>query len=62
MAEIILITGASSGFGRMSALALAGAGHVIYASMREAGGRNARVAEENRAPRSGRRSFEHRQS
>lgn len=44
--QIILITGASSGFGLMTAKALAQAGHCVYASMRETKGRNApRVAE-----------------
>jgi len=44
--QIILITGASSGFGLMTAKALAKAGHTVYASMRETTGRNAvRVAE-----------------
>jgi NAD(P)-dependent dehydrogenase (short-subunit alcohol dehydrogenase family) len=41
MKRVILITGASSGFGAMSARALADAGHVVYASMRDTGGRNA---------------------
>ncbi|ANN67557.1 SDR family oxidoreductase [Bordetella bronchialis] len=46
MKEVILITGASSGFGLLSAKALARAGHTVYASMRETTGRNApRVAE-----------------
>ena len=39
--SIILITGASSGFGLMTAKALAEAGHTVYASMRETTGRNA---------------------
>ena len=39
--KIIVITGASSGFGRLSADALAKAGHTVYASMRDTTGRNA---------------------
>lgn len=35
MSKIVLITGASSGFGAMAALALARAGHTAYASMRD---------------------------
>jgi len=41
MKNIIVITGASSGFGALTARALAKAGHTVYASMRESKGRNA---------------------
>jgi NAD(P)-dependent dehydrogenase (short-subunit alcohol dehydrogenase family) len=40
MKYIIVITGASSGFGELTARALAKAGHTVYASMRETAGRN----------------------
>jgi NAD(P)-dependent dehydrogenase (short-subunit alcohol dehydrogenase family) len=44
--QVIVVTGASSGFGLLSAKALAAAGHTVYASMRETEGRNApQVAE-----------------
>jgi NAD(P)-dependent dehydrogenase (short-subunit alcohol dehydrogenase family) len=44
--KIIVITGASSGFGNLAARALARAGHVVYAGMRATADRNApRVAE-----------------
>ena len=41
MKEVIVITGASSGFGALTARSLALAGHTVYASMRETKGRNA---------------------
>lgn len=41
MGQIIVITGASSGFGALTARALAQAGHTVYASMRETKERNA---------------------
>lgn len=41
MKHVIVITGASSGFGALTARALAQAGHTVYASMRETLGRNA---------------------
>jgi NAD(P)-dependent dehydrogenase (short-subunit alcohol dehydrogenase family) len=54
--KVILVTGASSGFGRLTAEALARAGYSVYASMRDTRGRNApqveaiaRFAEKNGA-------------
>ncbi|UKK94689.1 SDR family oxidoreductase [Brucella pseudogrignonensis] len=44
--DVILVTGSSSGFGRMTAVALARAGHTVYASMRDVNGRNAKNAAE----------------
>ena len=41
MHQVIVITGASSGFGALTARALADAGHVVYAGMRETETRNA---------------------
>jgi len=39
--QVVVITGASSGFGAMSARALADAGHTVYAGIRATTGRNA---------------------
>jgi NAD(P)-dependent dehydrogenase (short-subunit alcohol dehydrogenase family) len=41
MKQVIVVTGASSGFGALTARELAEAGHIVYASMRETTGRNA---------------------
>ncbi|TWB42750.1 SDR family oxidoreductase [Nitrospirillum pindoramense] len=49
MKQIIVITGASSGFGAMAARALARAGHTVYATMRDTSGRNAPQVEKAKA-------------
>jgi len=43
---VIMITGASSGFGALTARRLVVAGHTVYASMRDTAGQNARKVEE----------------
>jgi len=43
--QVIVITGASSGFGALTARALAKAGHMVYAGIRETKGRNAAQVE-----------------
>ncbi|MEV5151223.1 SDR family oxidoreductase [Streptomyces werraensis] len=47
--HVILITGASSGFGALTSRALADAGHTVYAGMRQTTGRNAAAVAEARA-------------
>lgn len=42
--QTVVVTGASSGFGQMTAYALADAGHTVYASMRGISGHNAMKA------------------
>jgi NAD(P)-dependent dehydrogenase (short-subunit alcohol dehydrogenase family) len=43
--KVVLITGASTGFGRLASEALAGRGHTVFATMRDPAGRNATHAE-----------------
>jgi len=49
MKQVIVITGASSGFGALTARALARSGHTVYAGMRATTGRNAAQVEQARA-------------
>jgi NAD(P)-dependent dehydrogenase (short-subunit alcohol dehydrogenase family) len=46
--QVVLITGASTGFGRLFTETLARKGHTIFATMRDPGGRNAKNASEIR--------------
>jgi NAD(P)-dependent dehydrogenase (short-subunit alcohol dehydrogenase family) len=46
MSKVVLITGASSGFGRLTAEAIAKAGYIVYGSMRQTATRNAAVVEQ----------------
>jgi len=45
MKQVIVITGASSGFGALAARSLADAGHTVYAGMRATTGRNSTQVE-----------------
>src|SRR5258708_38425480 len=47
--QVVLITGSSTGFGRLFAETLARKGHIVFATMRDPGGRNAKNASEIRA-------------
>ncbi len=47
--QVVLITGSSTGFGRLFANTLARKGHIVFATMRDPGGRNAKNASEIRA-------------
>src|ERR1700674_4776566 len=46
--QVVLITGASTGFGRLFTETLARNGHTVFATMRDIGGRNAKNASEIR--------------
>ena len=47
--QVILITGSSTGFGRLFTETLARKGHTVFATMRDPGGRNAKNASEIRS-------------
>ena len=47
--QVVLITGSSTGFGRLFAETLARKGHTVFGTMRDPGGRNAKNAAEIRA-------------
>ena len=49
MAQTILVTGSTSGFGRLTVETLARQGHTVFGGMRAVAGRNASAAEELRA-------------
>ena len=45
MSSVVLVTGAATGIGNLTARALATAGHTVYASVRDIDGRNAAHAD-----------------
>ena len=47
--QVVIITGSSTGFGRLFADTLARKGHTVFATMRDPAGRNAKNASEIRA-------------
>jgi len=49
MTQTILVTGSTSGFGRLTVETLARQGYTVFAGMRAVAGRNASAAEELRA-------------
>src|SRR6202795_5301484 len=46
--QVVLITGSTTGFGRLFTETLARKGHTVFATMRDIGGRNAKNASEIR--------------
>lgn len=48
MKSVILLSGAGTGIGKLSALSLAEAGHIVYATMRDVDGRNRERADQLR--------------
>lgn len=48
--QVVLITGSSTGFGRLFVDSLARKGHTVFATMPDPGGRNAKNASKIRAP------------